>query len=152
MIQPTDTLTDTLLNQEEGNSATAYPDIRGFMTIGRGVCIDRRVPGAGLPLTALAIANATKTEQAKMRAESIPGYTLANPVQQSVLISMCFQLGNVDWPDFRAAVAAGDWKKAAAAGRDSDWWRTETRGRAEREMRMLESGEWVPFNYPGRPV
>ena len=153
-VEITDECVDLLLNQEEGNSATAYPDTRGFLTIARGVCIDHRVAGAGLPPSALEEANAVKTAEAKKYAQQVPGYELANPVQRSVLISMCFQLGPLTeekWPNFPAATGTGDWKAAGVAGRDSEWWRTETRGRAEREMRMLETGQWVPFNYPGRP-
>lgn len=138
-------LLEQLLDEEEGEKPYVYPDSKGFWTIARGVCVDRRVAGAGLPQAAIAAANEVKTEEARQRAMSLPGFDRCNDVRQAVLISMCFQLGTLAaWHDFKSALAMDDYKAAAAAGRDSDWWRTETPKRAEREMKMLETGVWVP--------
>lgn len=138
-------LVERLLDEEEGRSSpTAYPDTRGYLTIARGVCVDKRVGGAGLPPEAIQVANKVRTDEARERAMSIPGYERCNDVRQAVLTSMCFQLGIVNWPEFRAALAMDDYEAAADAGRDSVWWRAETPRRAEREMRMLESGVWLP--------
>lgn len=138
-------LADQLLDEEEGNVLTVYPDSRGYWSIARGICIDPRVPGAGLPKAAADVANAERTNEARERAKDLPGFQRCNEIQQAVLVSMCFQLGTLaNWPQFKGALAMGDYKAAAAAGRDSDWWRTQTPRRAEREMKMLETGEWVP--------
>lgn len=137
-----------IIQEAEGRSAYSKPDTRGFQTIGIGCCVDARVPGAkGLCAAAIDVQFAFDSAAARMRAAAIPGYLKLNPVQQGVLISMCFQLGYLQWPAFRAAIAKGDLAAAAAAGLDSEWARTETPVRAAWEMGMLQSGQLAP--YPG---
>lgn len=140
-------LVETLLDEEEGNTPFAYPDKRGFMTIARGVCVDKRVPGAGLPKVAMDAANKARTDEARARAAALQGFDRLNDVQQAVIVSMCFQLGTLgDWPHFRAALAAGDISGMVQAGMDSDWYRDPIKGtpkRAKRELQMLAGGQWV---------
>lgn len=138
-------LVEQLLDEEEGSTDYVIFDKRGYATIARGVCVDQRVPGARLPPEAVQAANKVRTDEARQRAADLPGFIRCNPIRQAVLVSMCFQLGTLAaWHDFKGALAIDDYKAAAAAGRDSDWWRTETPKRAEREMQMLESGQWIP--------
>jgi GH24 family phage-related lysozyme (muramidase) len=139
-------LVEQLLNEEEGpSSPTAYPDSRGYLTIARGVCIDKRVTGCGLSARAIQAANEDKTEDAVRIAMRFPNWPLHNPVQQAVLVSMAFQMGEspLYWPAFNAALEARDYAAAEAAGLDSEWAKTETPRRAKREMAMLRSGSWV---------
>ncbi len=139
-------LIEQLLDEEEGRERTVYPDSRGYWTISRGCLVDPRVPGSGLCDAAMAAQDAHDVAKARELAENFPGFTRRNEVQQAVLMSMCFQMGAgpLHWPHFTGALAMDDMKGAAAAGRDTDWWRTETPKRAEREMTMLETGLWVP--------
>jgi GH24 family phage-related lysozyme (muramidase) len=142
----TSDLTEQLLDEEEGPpSATVYADSRGFSTIARGVCIDPRVPGAGLPAAAIAIANEAKVADATLLAQHFPRWSEHIPIRQAVLISMCFQMGEgpLHWPNFNKALAQLDYNAAADAGLDSTWARIETPRRAERQMKMLRSGLWV---------
>ena len=139
-------LANRILDEEEGVTAHVIRDSRGYLTIARGCLVDPSVPCDGLCQEAIAVQSAHDLATAVASAQRLPGFQLANDVRQAVLISMVFQLGSLDeseWPDFRAACGRGDWEAAAAAGRDSKWWRRQTHLRAEREMRMIESGAWI---------
>ena len=149
---------DALLDQEEGPSSPfAYPDSRGYLTIARGVCVDKRIPGAGLPPSAIAEANRVRTDEARQRAASLPGFSACNPVRQAVLVSLCFQLGSMDgWPDFQACLAAGNYEGAAdnllyadVATETPSKLLQETPDRCRREAQMLRSG--VRVGVPNQP-
>jgi len=145
------TLIDQLLDEEEGNRAFAYRDSRGYISIGRGVCVDERVPGAVLSPSALAYINGIKLNEAQVRARALQGFASLNEVRQAVVISMCYQLGELaSWTGFKAALAAGDYAAAANAmlfekdGVTWTLWRKQTTRRCEREARMMQSGLWEP--------
>jgi len=60
---------------------------------------------------------------------------------QQILVNMMFNMGRPrlsKFKNFNAALAAGDWKKAAVEGRDSIWYRQVT-NRAERLMTRMEN-------------
>jgi lysozyme len=60
---------------------------------------------------------------------------------QQILVNMMFNMGRPrlsKFKNFNAALAAGDWKKAAVEGRDSIWYRQVT-NRAERLMSRMEN-------------
>lgn len=135
-----------LLIEEEGRVPYAYPDSKGYLTVGVGHLVDPK-KGGRLPdviVDALLDYDVNrKTEQAA----TLAGFGRLNEVQQAAVISMVFQLGLggvMGFHDFCAALAAGDVVKAAAAGRDSKWDHEDSPARAEREMKMLETGLWVP--------
>ena len=137
-------LAERLISEEEGRSPYVYPDNEGLSTIGIGCCVDKKVPGAGLCDAAMDAQFEHDSAEARTQAARFPHFSELNEVRQAVLISMAFQLGTkpLHWPQFMAALEARDYIKAASAGRDSDWWRIQTHTRAEREMRMLETGQW----------
>jgi lysozyme len=59
---------------------------------------------------------------------------------QQVLVNMMFNMGRTrlsKFKNFKAALDANDWKKAAVEGRDSLWYKQVT-NRAERLMKRLE--------------
>lgn len=138
-------LLEVLIGEEEGRDPHVYRDSRGYLTIGIGCLVDPKIPSAGLCDAAITAQFEHDTTTARGLAAEFPGFAELNEVRQAALISMCFQLGSkpLGWPHFVAALKAGDFSAAAVAGRDSDWWRTETHKRAEREMTMLETGNWV---------
>lgn len=137
-------LAERLIGEEEGREKCAYQDTRGLWTIAIGALVDKSIPGAGLCDEAIDAQFAHDSARAQRDAEALPGFQRCNDVRQAVLVSMCFQLGSLhDWPHFRAALALGDYIAAAAAGLDSDWAREQTPKRAQREMQMLASGQWV---------
>ena len=66
--------------------------------------------------------------------------SLPDEVQQS-LVNMMFNMGRTrlsKFKNFNAAIAEGDWKRAAVEGRDSLWYRQVT-NRAERLMSRMEN-------------
>ena len=137
-------LAQTLIEEEEGRNRHAYYDSRKLLTIGIGCLVDPSIPSSGLCDAAIDAQFAHDSERAREDAANLPGFQRCSDVRQAVLVSMCFQLGNLhDWPHFKGALAMGDYAEAAKAGRDSDWWRTQTPKRAERAMQMMESGTWV---------
>lgn len=136
-------LAETLIAEEEGRERCAYHDSRGFLTIAIGCLVDSSVAGAGLCDAAIDAQFAHDSALARSEAQALDGYEACNDVQRAVLVSMCFQLGTLAmWPKFKAALASGDFKTAAAEGLDSQWAR-QTPKRAQREMAMLESGTWI---------
>jgi GH24 family phage-related lysozyme (muramidase) len=147
------TLIEQLLNEEEGPSSPTVYYVAGIAHIGRGVCIDARVPGAGLPSTILEDLDAVEIDAAIQRAMAIPGFDKCNDVQKATLVSLCYQLGAMDWPQFRAGMAKGDYDYAADAllyknaddkSEGPTPFKQETPERADREAEMLRKGVWVP--------
>lgn len=144
-------LVEQILDEEEGSTPWVIKDTRGYYTIARGICVDKRVTGAGLPAEAIAAANQVRTNEARKRAAELPGFDRCNDVRQAVLVSLCFQLGSMEgWPHFRACLAAGDYEGAAdnvlyadvATETPSDLLK-ETPNRCRREAQMLRTGLWV---------
>jgi lysozyme len=140
-------LADKLITESEGCRLTAYKDTRGLWTIGVGHLLDNSYDRTGYTITQEEANELLDqdTKKARQEATGFPHFFNMNEVRQAVCISMAFQLGTkpLHWPNFMAALEAEDYSAAATAGRDSDWWRVQTRKRAEREMQMLESGLWV---------
>jgi len=139
-------LAQQLVGEEEGRDPCVYRDSLGYYTIAIGCLVDKSQLGAGLCDAAIDAQFAHDSANARTIAKRFPYFDELNDVRQAVLISMAFQLSTkpLHWPDFIAALGAKDYVKAAAAGRDTDWWRIQTHNRAERQMRMLETGLWVP--------
>jgi len=143
---------EQLLDEEEGNKLQPYYDHLGFATVARGRLIDPRKP-CPIPQSVADLLNADALASARRDAARVPGWAACNEVQKAVLVSMVYQLGLApfdgdgirDWKNFVAAMRVGNFVQAAKEGRDSLWWREQTRARAERQMRMLESGLWVPW-------
>lgn len=138
-------LAEVILGEEEGRERCVYPDSLGIMTIGIGCVVDKRQPGAGLCDAAIDAQFAHDSANARSIAAQFPHFPDWNNVRRAVLISMAFQMGTkpLHWPQFMAALLAQDAAKVAAAGLDSDWARDQTPKRANREMQMFASGEWV---------
>lgn len=141
-----------LIIEEEGVKYEPYYDHLGFVTWGVGHLCDPRRPTPIAPeVVQLQLGYDLKAKREEAR--RFPGFDRLNEVQQAAIVSMVFQMGAEpfdgdgfkDWRNFCAAMRAGDWKLAAKHGRDSLWRREQTPARAERQMRMLESGLFVPW-------
>jgi lysozyme len=140
-------LAEKLIEESEGLKLTAYKDSLGLWTCGYGHLLPQDRDWTGYQMTQQE-AEAFLGEdmsKARMLATEFPHFTDMNEVRQAVCTSMAFQLGSkpLHWPNFMAALGREDYAQAATAGRDSDWWRVQTPKRAEREMRMLETGLWI---------
>lgn len=64
----------------------------------------------------------------------------------NILLNQSYQMGLTsfnpnEWPNYFQCLKERDWKQAAKEGRDSKWWKIQTRKRAERLMRALEDCE-----------
>jgi GH24 family phage-related lysozyme (muramidase) len=138
---------EQLIGEEEGRSATVYPDTSALRldTIAIGCCVDKRIRGAGLCDAAIDVQFQHDAGAARHLATLYPGYAQMNAVRQAVIVSMCFQMGAkpLGWKQFTAALAAGNYTAAAAAGRATLWAQSQTPERAHREMAMLETGDWI---------
>lgn len=140
-----------LLIEEEGRVPHVYPDHLGYATIGVGHLVDER-KGGGLPGAIIDALLDYDIREKGAAAARIPGFDRLNEVQRAQIISMVFQLGEEpfdgdgfkDFTKMLRCLAAGDVRGAAREGRDSKWARQDTPRRAERQMRMLETGLWVP--------
>lgn len=134
-------LAHTLVSEEEGRVAHVYLDSRKLWTIGVGCMVDPRAGGA-LCDEAIDVQLEHDLKTARQRAAALQGFDQCNEVRQAVLVSMCFQLGVLKaWPNFKAALARGDYDAAAEEGMDS-LWAKQTPARAQRQMRMLRTGVW----------
>lgn len=135
-------LAHRLVSEEEGRIAHVYQDTRKLWTIGVGCCVDPKVGGA-LCDEAIDVQLEHDMRTARNRAAVLPGFDQCNEVRQAVLVSMCFQLGELKtWPNFKAALARGDFDSAAEEGMDS-LWAKQTPARAQRQMYMLRTGVWI---------
>lgn len=140
----------------EGYEVAQYPDSRGLWTFGIGQCVETsplspeewkflfdgkhlnvQIDRAGaIWLMRRKIDAATNALRSKL-----PFFDGLPSDAHDVLIEMSFQMGVggvLKFPAMLKALAAGNMVKAAIEGRDSDWWRDQTRARAERLMKKLE--------------
>lgn len=140
-----------LISEEEGRRAQPYYDHLGFVTWGIGHLADPRKT-CPVPDRIIDLMFDFDYAEKWALARQIPGFSALNEVQQAAIISMVFQMGFEpfdgdgfkDFTNFLAALKKGDVKKAAAEGLDSKWAKVDTPRRAQRQMRMLATGLWVP--------
>lgn len=148
-------LADQLVEEEEGPPAlVAFRDTMGLWTIGRGHLLpDQSHDYTGYTWTPAQAAFQQEHDMEIARAlapryPGFPGVDFENVVtpRAAVIVSMAFQLyaKPLKWPNFMAALTAGDYTAAAAAGRDTEWCRVQTPKRAMRAMQMLDTDIWVP--------
>lgn len=140
-----------LLTEEEGRVLGPYFDHMGFNTFGIGHLCDARRP-TPIPGQIVDLMFDYDLKDKLAQAQLIPNFRNMNEVRRAVMISMVFQLGfepfdGDGFKDFRAMLAAldiGDYKRAAVEGLDSKWAKIDTPRRAQRQMKMLETGLWLP--------
>ena len=131
-----------LLVKEEGVVLHEYKDHLGYSTLGVGRLIDKQ-KGGGISLSEafFLLDNDISRVEAQLDA-AIPWWRGLNDVRQAVIASMAFQMGISGLLKFQntlRAVQEGRWVDAAAGMRASLWYR-QTRARAERAARALETG------------
>jgi lysozyme len=143
MAYPKRMTIEDLLKREEGFVPHAYKDSEGYWTIGYGKLIDERKGGGISEKQALAILREDIEEKRQELFFSLPWAQTLDPVRQTVLIAMAFQMGVPGVIKFRntlAALKAGDFAQAAKGIRGSKWAQ-QTPGRAERMAVAIETGE-----------
>jgi len=129
------------IEREEGRRLTPYPDTQGHLTIGVG----RNLDANGLSHDEVDLLFCNDLGRAVAQAHSIgPWVAQLDEVRQAVVIGMVFQLGLAGTLKFRntlGALAAGDWK-AAAAQMLASRWAQQTPARVARCVAMVMSGRW----------
>ena len=138
------------LKIDEGVEYVIYNDHLGYPTFGVGHLILESDPEFGEPV-------GTRVTEARVKecfdhdldlaigeCQHLYGEggfgDLPDEVQQ-ILVNMMFNMGRTrlsKFKNFNAAIAEGDWKRAAVEGRDSLWYRQVT-NRAERLMERMEN-------------
>lgn len=111
----------------------------GHPTIGYGFALDV----AALPKTiAEAWLDHNVNELLGDLSKHCPCWLALDPIRQQALAEMAYQMGVTGVLEFKhmlGAMAERRWKEAAAAGRNSLWYR-QTPARAERVLKMIETG------------
>lgn len=132
------------LSRDEGRIAHAYNDHLGYVTVGVGRLLDRR-KGGKLSDDEIDMLLANDIRRAIADVETLPAWQAVknDPVRARALVNMRFQLGAAGLRGFKnslAKIAERDWKGAAANLRKS-LWAKQTPERAERVIRMIETGK-----------
>lgn len=119
---------------DEGRSPSAYTDSEGYLTIGVGRMIDRRLDG-GLSDDEIEYLLDNDIKKAERDARAFaPNFDDLSEARKAVLVNMAFNLGLsrlMQFVKFRASIAVSDFRTAAAEMMDSKWARQVGR-RAER--------------------
>lgn len=137
-------IVDKDLTIDEGVIPSAYQDHLGFWTIGRGILIDKRKGGKLFP-EEIAFINRNRLGMLLAGVIDEPWYPAVSddPVRLAGILNMQFQLGAGSDEEFVNSfrfIAAKDWARAAANLRKSLWAR-QTPARAERVIRLIETGK-----------
>lgn len=132
------------IKNNEGLRLKAYTDTLGRITIGYGRCLDTMGISAAEAqyLFEHDLANATRGAIASLGAA---GWTNLDEIRKTVLIDMCFQLGEYGLADFHnmlAAIRAGDWQKAHDEALNSRVAH-QTPARWARHAECLLTGQWA---------
>lgn len=126
------------LIRDEGSRTTFYQDSRGNWTVGVG-------HRGSTPLTPDAISLILNNDIASHTADLIQElpFTAGLSINRfNALVNMCFTMGAkgvAGFHDMIDCLKMGDYRGAAAAIRDSEWWKTEARPRAERIAVQMET-------------
>lgn len=124
---------------------TVYRDSRGYQTLGIGLCVDKRVRGAGITLEEARWLAQRRVEERVRRLQAlIPFWLRLAPARQGALLNMSYQLGVEGLLHFQKMLAAmrdEHWPLAAQEALDSDYAK-QTPNRARKYARQIETGEW----------
>lgn len=135
------------VGQHEGTERYAYRDSRGYLTIGKGRCIDERGKN---PLSDKAI-DFLLNEQIDVVEKDLDRWLSwwrnLDQIRQRVLADMCYNMGIYTLRQFDHTlrfIQAGNYAEAAKAMVLSDWYK-ETGRRAIRLVKMMELGIEVEY-------
>ena len=107
------------LKLEEGYRAMPYKDSKGLLTVGYGLNLTIPQPEA-----IWAAALAAKVAIVEQELQRFDWYQKLDPVRQSVLLDMAYNMGTGDllhFPHMLAAIARGDWQTAHDEMLDSQY-------------------------------
>jgi lysozyme len=136
-----------LIQFEEGRRNVAYRDTLGLWTNGIGHKYTDSLDHTGDTWTDEEVDQTFEIDYASKLRElgaACPWIASLDEVRRAVLISMAFQMGVhgvLQFVHTLAAIRDQRWNDAAGGIRASAWY-TQTRARAERAARAIETGEW----------
>ena len=131
------------LEVEEGRKYKAYRDSRGILTIGDGFNIDPD-HGGGLDDEEINFILAHRVRKAQGFCEAFPWFDSLSDNRKYVIIDMMYNMGESTFAQFHgthAALAAGDYEKAAD-GMANSRWDSQVGKRADRLERIMRSNVW----------
>jgi|TARA_R110002020_G_scaffold58495_6_gene160390 lysozyme len=140
---------EDLLSLHEGVRLKAYDDatgktvkpgdtVLGNVTIGIG----RNLIGNGITTREMKALLKNDIIRARKRAERYKWFSAMNPPRQAVIVSLIFNMGNIDsFVRMRAAIAVKDWETSAMELLDSKYSR-DVGDRCLILSDMLRSGKW----------
>ena len=132
------------LSRDEGRERSAYPDSKGFLTIGVGHLVDKR-KNAGLHEEVIDLQlKLDIQEKTREVLYALPWASALDEARLGVLINMAFNLGTQGLLGFKKmlkAIQAKDWTKAALECADDNYVK-DVGDRAYRLARQLLTGEW----------
>lgn len=132
------------LVRDENEVLHAYPDSKGFWTIGVGTLIDAR-KGGGITQeeSRYLLRNRIAIAKANL-AQKLPWTAALDDVRLAALVNMTFNLGIeglLKFEHFLAALQAKDWQRAAAEMLNS-LWVEQVGDRARRLAEQIKTGVW----------
>jgi lysozyme len=133
------------LHRDEGFIPYAYPDPLGYLTIGIGTCIDKRVPGTGLTLEeAKLLLQRRLGDFMREIEEAKPWVKNLDDARYGVLQNMVYNLGVKGLLGFKDTLALIEQRKYAEAARAmlASKWAGQVGERATRLARQMETGIW----------
>ena len=141
-------LKETLI-QAEGIVLHVYSDSKGYLTLGVGRLVDKRLGGGISQQEAMyLLGNDIDRVISELRA-AFSWFDGLNQVRQAALAELCFSmgLGNEShglrsFVNTLAAFRTGDYERAAHGLRHSKWARDVGPDRAERVAYQVETGRW----------
>lgn len=115
---------DEQMDEHEGCVPYAYQDSKGYWTIGRGRCIDKRINVRALSKDEMEYL--WQNDKKNCRAQLAPylWYQNQDQVRKDVLVELCFNMGLAGLNGFQnmiAALNAKDYKTAAGELIKSKW-------------------------------
>lgn len=125
-----------------GGEAVLFPyeDSVGLISIGWG----RNLDGKGLSIKECQLLFDNDLQDVFKDASSLPYWEQLDGVRQMVVMDMIFNLGLtrfLKFPALNAALAAGDYIRAAHEMLDSKWY-TQVGSRARKLRQIMLTGEW----------
>lgn len=97
------------IKHDEGRSPVVYKDSKGFWTIGDGILVDFRVPGAGLrpeEMDFITLNRVGIAAQVAMNLVGAPTWGRLNDARRRVLINMVYNLGGEGVAKFHKMLTA----------------------------------------------
>lgn len=126
------------VKQEEGFRPYPYRDSRGFLTVGYGLNLD-----SPMPERLASVICQWQLDETGFYLESYPWYRACDPVRQSVLLDMAFNMGLEKLLGFQkmlTACASKDWQAAHDQMLESAW-AGEVGARAQHLAQIMLTGE-----------